>query len=152
MLFIRHRDTRKRLIYSGQRDFFSNEEESGHRVETSDMKKLVLLGLITVGLGFASSSAQAGGFSFSISLGRHYAPPCPPPVYVAPPPPVCVRPVVVPRPIVCAPVCAPGYHGHGHRIGHYRGPYYDRGYYYEPRSYAAVCEPAYRPYPSRRCD
>ncbi len=63
------------------------------------MKKLILLGLVAVGVS-AATTARAGGFSINIAIGRPCPPifvPAAPPIVV--PPPVgfvsCERPVVI---------------------------------------------------------
>lgn len=84
------------------------------------MKKLILSGLIAVGLVAASASAQAGG----ISVGVAFRPPFLP-VFLPPPPlPFFAPPVVVsapcPAPVVVNPCPAPvvvydhGYYGYYH--------------------------------------
>jgi hypothetical protein len=67
------------------------------------MKKLILLGLMTIGLGVAGTSAQAGGVAVFVSPFRV-------PVFV-PPVPILAPAVVVStgcaRPVVCAPYYRP---------------------------------------------
>lgn len=97
------------------------------------MKKLILLGLMTIGLGVAGTSAQAGGVAVFVSPFRV-------PVFVAPVPILapavvvstgCARPVVVGapcyapcyRPAPCGPVFYRGGFDHHpviHRDGHFR--------------------------------
>lgn len=54
------------------------------------MKKLILIGLIAIGVGAAAAPAQAGGFSVGVVLN-----PCRLPVFL-PPPPILAPVVVVP--------------------------------------------------------
>lgn len=100
------------------------------------MKKLILLGLMAIGVGMAGTSAQAGGITVFVSPLRVpvFVPPAPilaPAVFVST---GCARPVVFGGP-VCAPGCRPapcgpvvyrggdrfhGGWGHGDRDGHFR--------------------------------
>jgi hypothetical protein len=77
------------------------------------MKKLILIGLVAIGIGAAGSTAHAGGISFGLAFVR---PPGLPAFLPAPPIPVpqitvgSERPAVVYNaPVVCQPpvVCAP---------------------------------------------
>jgi hypothetical protein len=54
------------------------------------MKKLILIGLIAIGVGAAAAPAQAGGISVGVVLN-----PCRLPVFL-PPPPILAPVVVVP--------------------------------------------------------
>ncbi len=54
------------------------------------MKKILLLGLVAIGMSAATMSARANGFGVSIALSR----PCPP-IFVGP-----IVPIVAPPPFV----------------------------------------------------
>jgi len=75
------------------------------------MKKLILLGLVAIGVG-VGTTAKAGGFSINVALPRppFFLPP-PPPIVVPAPVPVagCAPGVVYTPPVACVPpvVCAP---------------------------------------------
>jgi hypothetical protein len=105
------------------------------------MKKLIIPGfLMLFAIGLGQQKANAGGFSFGISIGDNHRHPAPA-VVLAPPQIICAPPVVVAQPqvVVAEPVCAPapgyvvvreygrgGYWGRGHRGGwqeHYRADY-----------------------------
>jgi hypothetical protein len=84
------------------------------------MKKLILIGLIAIGVSVASVPAQAGGFSVGVVVSPLRLP------VLLPPPPIFVPAVVVPagcaRPVVvrggdCGPYFRPGGFGwSGHRV------------------------------------
>jgi hypothetical protein len=84
------------------------------------MKKILLVGLVAIGVSAAASTAKAGGFTVGITLGR----PCPPLLALP------VPPILVPPPVViggCEPRVVVG--------DCYRAPvYYDRYHFrHEPR-------------------
>ena len=86
------------------------------------MKKLILLGLITMGVGAVGTSAQAGGFVFRLPV----------PVFL-PPPPIFAPPVFFSRGCA-APVIVRG----GNYGPYYRGDWhggFDRHDRFEHRDY-----------------
>jgi hypothetical protein len=85
------------------------------------MKKLLLLGLVAVGISAAAVPAQAGGFWIGLNIGL----PCPP-VCVAPPPPVCLPPPPVVYGGCVRPVVYPGYYRERCWPGEFRRERYGR--------------------------
>ena len=82
------------------------------------MKKILLVGLVAIGISAAASTAKAGGFSVGITLGR----PCPPLLALP------VPPILLPPPVVVG-GCGPGVVVRDC----YRAPVcYDRYHYYRP--------------------
>jgi hypothetical protein len=84
------------------------------------MKKLILIGLIAIGVSVASVPVQAGGFSFGVVVNPFRLPVLlpPPPIFVPAvfAPAGCARPVVV-RGGDCGPYFrAGGFGWFGHRV------------------------------------
>src|SRR4051794_16701216 len=92
------------------------------------MKKLLILGLVAIGIGAAATPAKAGGLSIRFNIGLPCLPP-PPVCFI--PPPICVpAPVCLPAPVVyggCGrQVVYPSYYRERCWPGDYRRERYER--------------------------
>jgi hypothetical protein len=78
------------------------------------MKKILLLGLIAIGMSVVTMSARANGFGFAVTLSR----PCPP-IFVGP-----TLPIVAPPPAVGG--CEPTVIVRGYEYGRFHNPVFER--------------------------
>src|SRR2546421_12963746 len=90
-----------------------NGASTAHRkIKAIHMKKLIIPGfLMLFAMGLVQQKANAGSFSFGISIGGDHRYRAPAPVIVAAPQVIYAPPVVVaePRVVVAEPSWAPGY-------------------------------------------